>query len=85
MKPRDYEAGGEVESQSPYSLWRELQDSESPHTERPLSPGDLLEIIQPDGMGALFITKYIGFEPARWFVPEVKTTAAEPAEKALQS
>jgi hypothetical protein len=82
VKPKDYEPGGEVESQSPYALWKELQDSGSPHKERPLAPGDLLEVIQPDGTDGLFITKYIGFEPAKWFVPELKT--AEEPEKALQ-
>lgn len=76
IKPRDYELGGEVESQTPYSLWKELQDSGLPHHERPLSPGDVLETVEGEGPGRLFIAKYIGFEPAQWFVPE--TMAVEP-------
>jgi hypothetical protein len=75
VKPKDYEAGGEVESQSPYSLWKELQDPDSSQAEGPLSPGDLLETIESEGPGRLFISKYIGFEPAQWFVPELKVVA----------
>ena len=76
VKPRDYEAGGEVESLTPYSLWKELQASGSPHHERPLSPGDVLETIGPEGPPRLFITKYIGFEPAQWLIPEAKAAEA---------
>lgn len=79
VKLKDYEAGGEVESQTPYSLWKELQEAGS--VERPLSAGDLLETVETEGPGRLFITKYIGFEPAQWFVPEVR---AEQPEAALQ-
>lgn len=92
VKQKDYEASGEVESVTPYSLWKELQGSESPHTERPLSPGDVLETVEPEGSGKLLIAKYIGFEPAQWFVPEMKTVSpatedalAPQAEKALQN
>jgi hypothetical protein len=92
VKLKDYEAGGEVESQTPYSLWKELQDSDSRHAEKPLSAGDLLETLEADGPGRLYIAKYIGFEPAQWFVPEVKTatdalqgSAVPQSEGALQS
>ncbi len=76
VKPRDYEPGREVESSSPYSLWKELQTTApgSSSHERPLNPGDLLEVIGEEGPGALLITKYIGFEPAQWVVPEAKNT-----------
>jgi len=83
VKPKDYELGGEVESQTPYSLWKELQDKEAKLPESPLSPGDLLETVEIDGPGRLFITKYIGFEPAQWFVPEVKAETPQ-SEAALQ-
>jgi hypothetical protein len=73
VKLKDYEPGGEVESQTPYSLWKELQETGA--AERSLSPGDLLEIMETDAPGRLLITKYIGFEPAQWFVPETKTEA----------
>jgi len=79
VKPRDYEAGGEVESQSPYALWKDLQR----HTENPLCPGDLLETVDGDGPGRLLITKYIGFEPAQWFAPEAKADVPQ-SEGALQ-
>lgn len=91
LKLKDYEVGGQVESSTPYALWKELQDSASPHTEGPLLPGDVLETVEDDKPGRLFIAKYIGFEPAQWFVPEVKpvTAATEDAvnpeaEQALQ-
>jgi len=83
VKLKDYEPGGEVESLTPYSLWKELQHSGSPHHEKPLSPGDILETVENDGPGRLFIAKYIGFEPAQWFVPEVLPSAE--ADKALQA
>ncbi len=68
---------------------------DSRHAERPLSPGDLLETIETEGTGRMVITKYIGFEPAQWFVPELKPTApvsnseaeatAPETERALQN
>ncbi len=75
MKPRDYEPGVELESASPYALWKELQDVANAHSERALAPGDLLETIVAEGSGPLLIAKYIGFEPAEWIVPELKTAA----------
>ena len=61
LKPRDYEAGDTVEAESPYAAWSALLSSE-----RPLGVGDVLEA--PDG--SLRVCKYVGFEEARWFVPE---------------
>jgi hypothetical protein len=61
VKPRDYEAMGELEAVSAYAAWKALLNSE-----RPLAVGDLLE--EPDG--SLRICKYVGFEEARWVVPE---------------
>jgi hypothetical protein len=63
VKPRDYELSGEVESSSPYSAFFLLKDSETA-----LQPGDILEA--PDQ--SLRIFKYVGFEEARWVLPEVK-------------
>jgi hypothetical protein len=74
VKPKDYEVAGEVEAPTSYAAWgRLLSDG------RPLRPGDLLEVI-PEGQpeqdhassGELKIAKYIGFEPAKWYVPEPK-------------
>jgi hypothetical protein len=66
VKTKDYLADGEVEAQTPYAVWKGLAT-----TERPLRPGDLLEIVDAEGNpGQLHIAKYIGFEPAQWWVPE---------------
>lgn len=68
VKLKDYDAGCEIESATPYAVWKELISSTSP-----LRPGDLLESLSPDGLPCdLLIAKYIGFEPAQWHVPEVK-------------
>jgi hypothetical protein len=68
LKPRDYEVAGDVEGSSPYAAYFLLKD-----TEVALQPGDLLEA--PDQ--SLRIYKYVGFEEARWVLPEAKTE--EPA------
>jgi hypothetical protein len=60
-KLRDYEKGQVVEAASPYAVWLALRG-----TEEELQVGDLLEVES----GELPILKYIGFEEARWFVPE---------------
>jgi hypothetical protein len=68
LKPRDYEPAEEVEAVSPYAVWKMLADS------RPLAPGDVLELLDDEDVPLrLEIFKYIGFEPAAWFVPEPKT------------
>jgi hypothetical protein len=60
-KLRDYEKGSVVEAGSPYAVWLALRG-----TEQELQVGDLLELES----GELRILKYIGFEEARWYVPE---------------
>jgi hypothetical protein len=60
-KPKDYEAAGEVEAENEYAAWAMLRGSDSP-----LMVGDLLEL--PGGQ--LRICKYVGFEEARWVMPE---------------
>jgi hypothetical protein len=82
VKPKDYEPDREVEASTPYALWKSLLAEG-----RPLRPGDLLEISHVDGAsGQLYITKYIGFEPASWHAPEprpgVDATSTETAERA---
>lgn len=60
--------GEELESDTPYSAWKTLQGKG-----RPLFPGDLLEPCLDDASpGPLLIVKYIGFEPAEWYVPAPK-------------
>jgi hypothetical protein len=60
-KPRDYDKGQVADAASPYAVWLALRG-----TEEELQVGDLLEVES----GELRILKYIGFEEARWFVPE---------------
>jgi hypothetical protein len=63
LKPKEYEARGEVEARHEYEAWQLLRDSEEP-----IAVGDLLE--SEDGQ--LRICKYVGFEPAQWVLPEIK-------------
>jgi hypothetical protein len=78
VKPKDYDPSGEeeeVEGDNPYEIWKRLSASR-----RPLRPGDLIEQLAEDPAAAprMWIAKYIGFEPAQWFVP-----APAPAEAVL--
>ncbi len=76
VKPKDYEAAGEIEAPSPYAAWSQMRDSGNP-----LRVGDVLE---SEG-GALRICKYVGFEEAAWVIPEPKpdpAATAPPAEPA---
>jgi hypothetical protein len=69
VKPKDYELDGEVAAATPYSLWNSMKVQG-----RPLCPGDVLEMLKEDGsLGELQIFKYIGFEPAKWWIAEPKT------------
>jgi len=73
VKPNHYEKREVVHAASPYAAWEQLRQSG-----QPLEVGDLLEI----GEGELRICKYIGFEEARWFIPEAPAPA-EPAGHAV--
>jgi len=71
VKPKDYEAAGEVAAGSPYEAWAKLRG-----TAEALAVGDLVVT----EAGEVCICKYVGFEEARWAVPEAaQTTAGEPA------
>lgn len=63
VKPKEYEEAGAVEAASVYTAWSALNK-----TGQPLAIGDLLA--GPDG--EIRILKYIGFEEARWLLPETK-------------
>ena len=71
VKPKDYEASSEVEAENEYAAWAALRGSETP-----LLVGDLLEL----ATGQLRICKYVGFEEARWFVPETPIPEAPISE-----
>ena len=67
LKPKDYEEAFVIEATAHYSAWHELRG-----TDRALVVGDVLE---SEG-GDLRILKYIGFEEARWIIPEQKAPDA---------
>ena len=68
VKPKDYEPGSVIEAATPYALWLDLRESGNA-----LAVGDLIE----EAGGGLRILKYIGFEEARWYVPEPAVRAVE--------
>jgi hypothetical protein len=71
VKTKDYDFFSEIEATSPYSAWKNLAAEGNP-----IRPGDVLEELLPsEGVSKLYIAKYIGFEPAEWFVPEPKSEA----------
>jgi hypothetical protein len=63
VKPKDYEEAFTVEAETPYAAWTLLRG-----TRDELRLGDLLVT---EG-GEVRILKYIGFEEAKWVVPEPK-------------
>jgi hypothetical protein len=67
VRLRDYEEGETIEAASVYAAWSALRDSPSA-----LRVGDLLATAD----GGLRIVKYVGFEEARWAVPETHPPAA---------
>jgi hypothetical protein len=80
VKSKDYDVNGEIEAASAYAVWKALLAEG-----RPLRPGDLLETSDLDGTpGQLCIAKYIGFEPASWYVPETRTDSGTPAGGTLE-
>lgn len=70
VKLKDYEAADVLEAENEYAAWARLRESE-----RPLAVGDLLE----NEAGELRICKYVGFEAARWIVPEAAAAPLHPA------
>jgi hypothetical protein len=75
VKLKDYDFGEEVDAATPYAAWKLLATEG-----RPLRPGDLLQTVDPESpSGELQIAKYIGFEPAQWYVPETKPETASPS------
>ncbi len=76
VKPKDYDAAAEWEAATPYALWKHLLSEGTA-----LRTGDLVETLSADGApGELQIAKYIGFEPAKWYVPEPRSDTAAAAE-----
>ncbi|MBV8812404.1 MAG: hypothetical protein JO033_27350 [Acidobacteriaceae bacterium] len=72
VKPKDYDSNEEAEAATVYAVWKMLQTEG-----KPLRPGDVLEAVTAEGTPAeMKVAKYIGFEPASWWVPEPKSDAA---------
>ncbi len=69
LKKKDYELGGEIEAASPYAAWRELRGAA-----RAIDVGDALE----SESGDLFVCKYVGFEPAGWYLPPPEAPDPQP-------
>ena len=65
VKLKDYETGSVVEAATPYALWLALRESDNA-----IAVGDVIEVVGQVPAGELRILKYIGFEEARWYVPE---------------
>ncbi len=63
VKPRDYELAETFEAAGPYAAFFLRRESVAP-----LEPGDLLQAED----GSLRIYKFVGFEEARWILPEPK-------------
>lgn len=71
IKARDYEEPVEsVEALTPYAAWFQMQEQGSP-----LEVGDVLV----DETGAARVVKFVGVEPAEWFVPEAKPELVQAA------
>ncbi len=63
-KPKEYEEQGSIEAPNAYAAWATMKDSEEP-----LIVGDIL--LGPND--EMRILKYVGFEEAKWLIPEVKS------------
>lgn len=74
IKPKDFELAGEVTAANHYEAWTNLRGSEEA-----LQVGDALESED----GELRIYKYVGFEQARWILPEVKPAPGTVAAAAV--
>jgi hypothetical protein len=70
-KPKYYELGTVQEAATPYALWLALRE-----TANALNLGDIVEM----EAGELRILKYIGFEEARWYMPEPAAQPEPPVE-----
>ncbi|MBI3666454.1 MAG: hypothetical protein HY236_09575 [Acidobacteria bacterium] len=72
LKMKDYQPGGTIEAATPYAAWKQLRKQEGETC--PIQVGDALET----DTGALLVCRYVGFEPAEWFVPEPPPAAPAP-------
>src|SRR5260221_12512810 len=73
VKLKDYVESGSIEAENAYEAWQQLRNSDTP-----LEIGDILET----ELGGIKICKYVGFEDAKWILPEAKSHAEGFAAKA---
>jgi hypothetical protein len=66
VKLKDYTESGTVEAVNPYDAWEQVRG-----TEQALEIGDILE----SELGGIQIYKYVGFEDAKWILPEASAAA----------
>lgn len=66
VKLKDYVEAESVDAVNTYEAWEILRASQTP-----LEVGDILE----SELGGIQICKYIGFDAAKWIIPEVKNPA----------
>lgn len=80
LKLKDYEPAEQWESATPYAVWKLAAE-----LGKPLHPGDVLEPLDDSrSPRPLLIAKYIGFEPAEWFVPTLSSPAPQEASGSCQ-
>lgn len=73
VKPKDYEPAGETVAESDYAAWAELR-----RAGKAIAVGDILEVLPENDTAAgdaiietrLRICKYVGFDDARWVIPD---------------
>jgi hypothetical protein len=75
VKRKDYEEAGELEASNEYDAWQRMRQAG-----QELQVGDILETAS----GELRICKYVGFDPAEWVLPPVKTGLEELPAAAVQ-
>lgn len=68
VKLKDFVESGSIEALNSYEAWELMKSAGAP-----LEIGDVLE----SELGGLKICKYIGFDDAKWILPEVKPAAGE--------
>jgi hypothetical protein len=77
LREGHYEEGPEVEAQTPYELWLQLQEQpETAETPRAIKVGDAIRTTE----GELLVCNFWGFDKAEWWTPvrADETTLGEP-------
>lgn len=81
LRESHYEEGPEVEAQTPYELWLQLQEQpETTETPRAIKVGDAIRTTD----GELLVCNFWGFDKAEWWTPvragETPSDPADPSE-----